>query len=221
MTRSMRKPAAAAPRAGATAPLLLLALAIAAAATAPRALADPLPLLDYHTAGWFLPQSPSVAGGPVGGLFNPGAFGMSDRGGTDLWIDDRDGHLSFNRFGFAAGRTFNVAMNRSLVEWQGGRAAINDWQVGLAGGGRAGSLGLAYRWAGGAPAGALRDRALVLGLVSRPARWLTWGASRAQSLQADAAQNILDLGLRPARAPWRRSRPRPRPPGAGCAPDSW
>ena len=39
-------------------------------------------------------------------------------------------------------------------------------------------------------------------MISRPARWLTFGASRAQSLEADAAQNIFDLGLRPPRPPW-------------------
>lgn len=184
-----------------SAPALALAVVLSVLPAA-AARGGALPLLDYHAGSWFLPQSPSVTAGPAGGLFNPGAFALADRAGTDLWIDDRDGHLSFNRFGFAAGRTFNLAMNRSLVDWQGGRAAVNDWQVGLAGGTRAGALGLAYRWSGGAPANELRDRALVLGLVSRPARWLTWGASRAQSLQADAAQNVLDLGLRPGGAPW-------------------
>ncbi|MBK8167147.1 MAG: S49 family peptidase [bacterium] len=178
--------------------VVFLALAIAAVGAA----ADPLPLLDYHAGSWFLPQSPSVTAGPAAGLFNPGAFALTDRAGTDMWRDSRDRLMSFSRFGFATGRTLNLAMNRSLVDWQGGRAAINDWQVGLAGGTRAGALGLAYRWSGGAPAAALRDRALVLGLVSRPARWLTWGASRAQSLEADAAQNVFDLGLRPAAAPW-------------------
>lgn len=183
-------------------PLLLALLAGLALIPCAPARAHQPPLLDYHTGSWFLPQPPSVAAGPVGGLFNPGAFALTDRAGTDLWFDDREGHLSFNRFGFAAGRSFNLAFNRSLVDWAGGRAAVNDWQVGLAGGSRAGALGLAYRWSGGAPARELRDRALVLGLVSRPARWLSWGASRAQSLQADAAQNVFDLGLRPLGAPW-------------------
>jgi len=166
------------------------------------AAAEPPALLDYRTESWFLPQTPGVTAGPVGGLFNPGAFALTDRAGTDVWMDERDGQLSFSRFGIATGRLVNVAMNRSLVDWQGGRAAINDWQIGLAGGNRAGAVGLAYRFAGGAPADELRDRALVLGLVSRPARWLTFGASRAQSLEADAAQNIFDLGLRPAAASW-------------------
>lgn len=198
MTRS-NVPLLSVARRAAAAAALVTALALPAP---PPAVADALPLLDYHAGSWFLPQSPSVTAGPAGGLFNPGAFALTDRAGTDLWIDDRDGHLSFNRFGFAAGRTVNLGFNRSLVDWQGGRAAVNDWQLGLAGGSRSGALGLAYRWSGGAPARELRDRALVLGLVSRPARWLTWGASRAQSLEADAAQNVFDLGLRPAGAPW-------------------
>ncbi len=174
---------------------------VACAAVAP-ALADAPALLDYRTESWFLPQTPGVTAGPVGGLFNPAAFALSDRAGTDLWADDRDGHLTFNRFGFATGRHLNLAMNRSLVDWRGGRATVDDWQVGLAGGARGGAFGLAYRWGAGSPAGELRDRALVAGLVSRPARWLTWGASRAQSLEADAAQNVFDLGLRPAGTPW-------------------
>ncbi len=164
--------------------------------------AEPPALLDYRTESWFLPQTPGVTAGPVGGLFNPAAFALSDRAGTDVWVDDREGHLSFDHFGFAAGRVVHMAMNRSLVDWRGGRAAVNDWQVGLAGGTRAGTVGLDYRWAGGAPAAEARDRALVMGLVSRPARWLTWGASRAQSLEANAAQNLFDLGLRPLSTPW-------------------
>lgn len=175
--------------------LICLAAALPAAAESPA-------LLDYRTESWFLPQTPGVTAGPAGGLFNPAAFALSDRAGTDLWVDDRGGHLSFDHFGFATGRLVNLAMNRSLTDWQGGRAAVNDWQLGLAGGTRAGAVGLAYRWAGGAPAAEARDRALVLGLVSRPARWLTWGASRAQSLEADAAQNLFDLGLRPLSTPW-------------------
>jgi len=189
------------PRSSALPLLLTLVAGLALAPCAPATAAPPL-LLDYHTGSWFLPQSPSVTAGPVGGLFNPGVFALTDRAGTDLWLDDRGGRLSHDRFGFAAGRTLNLAFNRSLVDWQGERATVNDWQVGLAGGTRAGAAGLAYRWSGGAPARELRDRALVLGMVSRPARWLTWGASRAQSLEADAAQNIFDLGLRPLGAPW-------------------
>lgn len=191
----MRKPA---PLMAVTTLLLLDLLLLGPLAAA----AEPPALLDYRTESWFLPQTPGVTAGPVGGLFNPGAFAMTDRAGTDLWADDRDGHLSIHRFGFAAGRVVHVALNRSLVDWRGGQATINDWQVGLAGGTRAGAVGLDYRWSGGAPAGELRDKALVLGLVSRPARWLTFGASRAQSLEADAAQNIFDLGLRPAAASW-------------------
>lgn len=190
------------PGARATAAARVACIALLWLAAAAPAVAGAPALLDYRTGSWFLPQTPGVTAGPVGGLFNPAAFALGDRAGTDLWADDRDGHLTFNRFGFATGRHLNLALNRSLVDWRGGRATIDDWQVGLAGGTRAGTFGLAYRWAGGAPAAELRDHALVAGLVSRPARWLTWGASRAQSLEADAAQNVFDLGLRPARAPW-------------------
>lgn len=193
MSRALLRPRAAAPT-------LALLLVIAAGASAPAA-AGPPALLDYRTGSWFLPQTPGVTAGPVGGLFNPAAFALTDRAGADLWCDDRDHGYSFDRFGFAAGRLLNVAYNRAPVDWQGGKATLDDWQLGLAGGTRAGAVGLAYRWAGGVPADALRDRALVAGAVGRPARWLSLGASRAQSLEHATAQNLLDVGLRPFGTP--------------------
>jgi len=47
---------------------LSLALAVTILTTASLVLAerDTLPLLDYRTESWFLPQSPGVTAGPVG-----------------------------------------------------------------------------------------------------------------------------------------------------------
>ena len=50
---------------------------------------DTMPFLDYRTESWFLPQSPGVTTGPVGGLFNPGSWAMTDQAGADFWWNDR------------------------------------------------------------------------------------------------------------------------------------
>ena len=64
-------------------PLLLVALVLLTWAL-PVGATEPLPLPDYRTESWFLPAGPGVTSGPVAGLFNPGAFGMTARAGTDL-----------------------------------------------------------------------------------------------------------------------------------------
>jgi len=156
----------------------------------------PLPLLDYRTASWHLMQSPGVTGGPAGGLFNPAAAALNDAAALDLWLDDADDGNGLDNFGFGFGRTLGLVMNRRTLDWNGARVHRDDWQLGLAGGGRRGTVGVGYRWSGG-DGRVPRERALALGFVSRPGRGFSLGAARVASLQSDAAQNVIDLGLRP------------------------
>ena len=60
--------------------LIVFAMIALLAATASRA--ESPALLDYRSESWFLPQTPGVTAGPVGGLFNPGAFALTDRAGA-------------------------------------------------------------------------------------------------------------------------------------------
>ncbi len=155
-----------------------------------------LPLLDYRTDSWFLPQTPGVTAGPVGGLFNPAAFGLTARAGSDLWFrhDETTGE---DQYGFAMGRTLNFAYLSS--GFNSGR--IDDYQLGLAKGGRAGSFGLAYRWATGGNGPDRHQSSLVMGNVVRN-RWLSFGSATTISLESDNAQHVFDLGLRPFGRSW-------------------
>ncbi|MEN8007793.1 MAG: S49 family peptidase [Candidatus Krumholzibacteriota bacterium] len=179
--------------------LLVLSLTATAAALAER---DTLPLLDYRTESWFLPQSPGVTGGPVGGLFNPGAWAMTDRMGSDFWWNDRSIRSGLDNYGFGFGRGFNFAMNTTTFGTTGDSYKIYDYQVGVAGGTRAGSFGVGYRWAHGETERHPRQKSLTMGFVSRRTRWTTLGASAAWSLESSAAQYVFDLGIRPFDRNW-------------------
>jgi protease-4 len=183
--------------------LLLVVLAAVLSGTFPAlAERDTLPLLDYRTESWFMPQSPGVTGGPVGGLFNPGAWAMTDRAGTDFWWNDRSIRSGLDNYGFGIGRGFNFAMNTSTFGTTGDSYKIYDYQLGIAGGNRMGSFGMGYRWANGETSRHPREKSFVMGLVSRQRSWTTFGASSVFSLESRAAQYVLDLGIRPFNRTW-------------------
>ena len=184
--------------------LLALVLVVFAVTAAASALAerDTLPLIDYRTESWFLPQSPGVTGGPAGGLFNPGAWALSDRGGADIWWNDRSVRKGLDNYGFGFGRGFNFAMNTTTFGTTGDSYKIYDYQVGVAAGVRAGSFGLGYRWAHGETERRPRQKSLTMGFVSRRQSWTTFGASAAWSLESSAAQYVFDLGIRPFNRNW-------------------
>ncbi len=155
------------------------------------------PFLDYRNDSWFLPQSPSVTGGPVAGLFNPSAFALSDIAGSDFWWNDNSIRSGLDNYGLALGRSLNFAMNTTTFGNTQESYKIYDYQVGLAGGSRDNTFGLAYRWSNGETNRVDRQQALVLGATSRHDRWLNFGASGVFSLESGAAQYVFDLGLRP------------------------
>ena len=163
---------------------------------------ETFPLLDYRTESWFLPQSPGVTGGPAAGLFNPGAFGMTGRTGSDFWWNDRSIRSGLDNYGFGVGRGLNFAMNTTTWGNEVSNYKTYDYQLGLAGGTRQASLGLAYRWAHGETQRRPREQALALGIVSRPYRWASFGTSAVWSLESQAAQYVFDLGVRPLGRHW-------------------
>ena len=182
--------------------LLVVLTTVLSGALAALAERDTLPLLDYRTESWFLPQSPGVTGGPVGGLFNPGAWAMTDRAGTDFWWNDRSIRSGLDNYGFGVGRGLNFAMNTSTFGTTGDSYKIYDYQVGISSGTRMGSFGMAYRWANGETSRHPREKSVVLGLVSRQRSWTTFGASSVFSVESRAAQYVLDLGIRPFDRTW-------------------
>ncbi len=178
---------------------LLLAAVLAVGANNARA-DEPLPILDYRSESWFLPQTPGVTAGPVGGLFNPAAFAMSAHSGVDLW-NRHDETTGNDQYGFAFGRTLNFGFISNEFGTGDQTYRVYDYQLGLSGGGRGHTFGLAYRWATGETSVRPRQDSLVLGSISR-SRWLSFGSAANLSLQSGAAQYIFDLGLRPFGRNW-------------------
>ena len=162
---------------------MIILAGLFAASSAP---ADPgtLPLMDYRTESWMVPQSPAVSAGPVGGLFNPAAFALYARGGLDVW-SGRSDLTARQGYGFALGRTLNFALHDQEFGPVNAPYSVTNLQLGLTKGGPSGALGLAYRWATGETARTPRHKSLVLGGAARVHTWLTLGAAQNLSLQAD------------------------------------
>lgn len=183
--------------------ILTASIALAGLFAAGSVPADPgsLPLMDYRTESWMVPQSPAVSAGPVGGLFNPAASALYARGGLDMW-SGRSDLTAHQGYGFALGRTLSFALHDQEFGPVNAPYSVTNLQLGLTRGGPAGALGLAYRWATGETGRTPRHKSLVVGGAARVHSWLTLGAAQNQSLQADAGQTVLDLGLRPLGRPW-------------------
>jgi len=177
--------------------LLLSLFLVTLTATGAVAARATSPFLDYRSESWFLPQSPSVTGGPVAGLFNPAAFALSDIGGSDFWWNDGNVRSGLDNYGLALGRTLNFALNTTTFGTHAESYKIYDYQLGVAGGSREETFGLAYRWSRGETQRTAREQALVFGFASRNRSWLSTGFSGTLSLESNAAQYVFDLGLRP------------------------
>lgn len=180
-----------------------LVLAVLLPLTAPvQAEREVFPLLDYRTESWFLPRTPGTTGGPVAGLFNPAAFALGGKAGADFWWDDRNIRSGLDNYGLGFGSGLNFAMNTRTWGDHVSSYKTYDYQLGLAGGNRSHTFGLAYRWANGETERRARQQSLVLGAISRPATDLSFGTSAAWSLESNAAQYIFDLGWRPLGRNW-------------------
>jgi protease-4 len=156
------------------------------------------PLRDYQDYSDFLPTTPSVAAGAVGALANPAAWSMSDRPEYAFWWDDRDltpGRL--DDFGFSSGRILGAAYNRTTVRLNGRAVRLEDYQLGLSAGVPRSTVGLAYRWSSGDADSVAREDAILVGMISRPNRYLSLGLAGQSSVESDARLGIADVGLRP------------------------
>ncbi len=178
--------------------LLLLALVLGAGAAA----AGPAPFMDYRTDSWFLPQSPSVVGGPGAGLFNPAAWGLNDRVGIDSWAVFNEGDHLGNQYGTSLGRNLGLAMQTQEMKFGDESFRVFDYALGLSGGSRGGSFGLSYRWSTGDTETLARQATIAAGVIGRPSRFASYGASAVRSVQSDFGQYVFDLGLRPLGRDW-------------------
>lgn len=163
---------------------------------------DSPPFADYRTESWYLPQSPSVTGGPVGALFNPATWSITDQVGTDFWWNDRSVRGGLDNYGLAFGKNLGFSVNSTTFGTRSDNYKIYDYQIGLSSGSRIGSFGLAYRWAHGETQRTPRQKALSLGFINRQSRFASFGASGVMSLESNSAQYVFDLGIRPLGRHW-------------------
>ncbi|MBU8870891.1 MAG: S49 family peptidase [Gemmatimonadales bacterium] len=161
------------------------------------------PFADYRTESWFLPQSPSVLASPAAALFNPAAWAINDKVGSDSWaILTSDEFKNEFQGGSSFGRNLGFAWQTRVFNEAGEDFRIYDYLFGLAGGGPDGSFGLSYRWSQGDTERIPRQKALAMGFISRPNRWLTYGSSHIRSLESAAHQSVFDVGVRPFGRQW-------------------
>jgi len=182
--------------------LLPILLAVFLTAPVVHAERDVLPLADYTYESWFLPQTPGLTAGPAGSLFNPAAWAMTDQAGADFWWNDRSIRSGLDNYGLAFGRHLNFAYQAQTFGTRESSYKIYDYQLGLAGGTRAGTFGMSYRWARGETQRTPRQQTFAAGFVSRRHLWSTFGASGTWSLESSAAQYVFDLGIRPFGRQW-------------------
>ncbi len=179
-------------------PLVFLTLAPLFAAAQEDTSLLGTPLRDYHNGSDYLPQTPSVTGGAVSAFFNPAAWVTGDRREFALWWNSQNlRDNAVDDWGLSFGRNLGFALN-SDVYWDGATTRrVTDYQLGLAVGGRTGSVGLAYRWPSGDKEPIGRRSAFVLGAIARPSPYYTFGLAGAWANGSSAAQGIFDLGIRP------------------------
>lgn len=176
---------------------LIMSLVLTLVTVPALAARDGNPFLDYRSGSWFLPQTPSVTGGPVAGLFNPAAFALTDVMGSDLWWNDGNVRSGLDNYGLSLGRNLNFALNATTFGDHAESFKIYDYQLGVAGGSRGHTFGMGYRWSHGETQRVAREKALVIGGAERIRNWLSFGLAGVFSLQSDAAQYVFDVGVRP------------------------
>jgi len=177
---------------------LFVVLALSVVGTADQVAAQPERQIDYRGGTDYLPQTPSVTAGALGGLVNPAAWATGDGRESAFWWNDRNLRPdALDNFGFANAGKLGLAFTSQVFGLAGQTHRVNDLQIGLAGGGRDGNFGVAYRWATGANELLGRESALVVGTISRPNRWLSLGMSGQFSTATGARQGVFDLGVRP------------------------
>jgi protease IV len=153
---------------------------------------------DYQYDTEHLTLSPATQSGAAAGFANPAAWRATDRSGSALWWNDLNlGRRGLDNWGFSTGRRLGFAAQHRSLGTSQTSLAVTDWQLGLAFGDRAATTGIAWRWTTGDKDQVGRRKAIVLGHINRPNRYLALGFSGAVSVESNDMTGSLDLGLRP------------------------
>lgn len=162
-------------------------------------------LMDYHLGNGFLPQTPSVSGGPAGAFGNPASWATtgSQDGAIDFWWNDRNiVEDNLDNWGFSTGGPISFAMNKRILDDGQETFAVYDYQAGFAVGDRRSHFGMAWRWLGGESGRIGRENSLVTGFIHRPFPYLSFGLSTDCTMNFKNRLGVADCGIRPFGKPW-------------------
>lgn len=117
-------------------------------AVSPAAAGEPIP--RYPSESNILATVPSADEGALGATFNPAQWGIMQRAEADFWWSDQGVRQdALDNWGLAFGRDLGFSVRRHDFRGADGSLRdVTDYQIGLGGGSRAGSLGIAYGWSG-------------------------------------------------------------------------
>jgi len=186
---------------------LLLAVLPSLAAPADPPPADDRPFPDPHEDALFLPSPPGVEGGGLAAPFNPAAWATGLEAEPAFWWNDRDLAGGPRNWGFSIGRGLGYSLRRQTVASPGDGGAdprsfaVTDHLLGLAFGNRALHVGLGWRWSGEDDEAVGRETGLVIGTITRPSRYLSYGTSATFSTSSKASLGQMDVGIRPLGSP--------------------
>lgn len=173
------------------------------AASAPPAGAADEPIPRYPAESNLLGTVPSADEGALGATFNPAQWGIMEQSEFDFWWSDRGPRRdALDNWGLAFGHNLGFSARRHDFLDAGGRLRdVTDYQIGLGGGTRAGSVGLAYGWSGGDAEAVGREDFLTAGAICRPAAWLSTGLAGRMALGRVGSEGLLDVAVRPLGTP--------------------
>ena len=157
-------------------------------------------LLDYHDMTDWIPETPGVTSGAVGGFINPAAWSTAQASRPEFafWWNDRSVRSgALDNWGFATSGWLSLGANSQVFQVGNETYRVTDWQMGISGGDRRGHVGLAFRWATDDADALGRENAFIGGMLSRPNRFTSIGAVGTWSTKSRARNGVFDLGLRP------------------------
>lgn len=155
-------------------PAAILALASFAAAAA----ADP-------ARTGFLPASPGVTAGALGGLANPASWATGYGEFALTWDDDTE----LGRWSLSVASPVGFSIESMPDHWR--------YQVGLAGGDGREFQGIGWRWSAGDDGTLETESGFVGGLLWRPFRYVSFGHASFLSAESSAWSILFDGGIRP------------------------
>lgn len=151
-------------------------------------------MASYYDQAFFLSAPPAAFGDGLFGTANPALAGMIGSGTAFVWRSDGTDAASIQDWG-----VFSNAggLSSSYTRLNRGALAVNAYHIGLSGGTRSASFGMAYQGFGGDATALGRYNRIVTGTVLRPVRYLSVGAVGNVSVETDDWEVVGEIGVRP------------------------